>query len=224
MALPVEANIGETVKLWDANAAPVTTDATPPVFIPPCSRGDRTVQVRWSWTVAPTALSMILQRSDDNVTFASLGNAITDIGGRGQVTVTCSGFLRLYMTTNTGPGTYLTVEVSLTDKLVSGKLDQEIQVCKTTPIAVIPKNGTVFLTTAGVLAETLALPFPADDGKILNIVAITAQAHTVTTPANGVNGASTIMTWAAAVGNGLQLVAYKGSWWTVGTPRGITIT
>lgn len=95
--------------------------------------------------------------------------------------------------------------------------------------AIAIKSGTVFLTKAGVAAMTLALPtagLPSaggDDGKTLRIVGVTAQAHTVTTPAAGVNGANTTLTWTAAAGNSVELIAYNGSWYTA-TKTGVAVS
>src|ERR1700676_60534 len=55
-------------------------------------------------------------------------------------------------------------------------------------------SGVVYITKAGVAAMTLAAPtagLPAaggNDGQELTIVSTTANAHTVTTPANKING------------------------------------
>lgn len=80
------------------------------------------------------------------------------------------------------------------------------------------KNGVVLLGGATPTTATLALPTAGlqsaggDDGKILTIVGITAQAHTVTTPAAGINGASTTLTFQPAIGNAIQLMANNGTW------------
>lgn len=79
--------------------------------------------------------------------------------------------------------------------------------------------GVVAVTAAGVAALTLAVPVagPASaggqDGSQLTIVAITAQAHTVTTPVNGLNGTLHIATFGAAVGDAVTLTAYNGKWY-----------
>jgi hypothetical protein len=84
--------------------------------------------------------------------------------------------------------------------------------------AITIKEGSVYLNKGGVLAATLALPTAGaqsaggDDGKRLRIIAVTAQAHTVTTPAAGYNGASTISTAAGAIGNTMELEARNGTW------------
>lgn len=63
--------------------------------------------------------------------------------------------------------------------------------------------------------STLALPISgADDGKFLFIINITGNQSTVTTPANGLNGAGggTVITFDAGVGM-CMLVAQGGTWW-----------
>lgn len=90
--------------------------------------------------------------------------------------------------------------------------------------AIAMKDGTVFLNKAGVAVMTLPLPIPGvDDNKILEIVALTAQANTVTTPAAGLNATSTVATFGAAIGNNIRLRAYGGSWYVV-SQVGITLS
>lgn len=89
--------------------------------------------------------------------------------------------------------------------------------------------GTVILNSAGIdlctLAKPIAGPQPfGDDGKTVELIAATANAHVVTTPANGVNGSKHIITWTGAAGNNITLQAWNGSWYTVGTPNGVAIT
>lgn len=98
-------------------------------------------------------------------------------------------------------------------------------------------SGSVFVTTGQVDAMTLALPKagvytpsvpqsagdPRDDGKMILIVATTAFAHTVTTPAGGINKTLHILTFAAAVGNWVQLIAFQGTWYVIGS-LGVTIS
>lgn len=80
--------------------------------------------------------------------------------------------------------------------------------------AITIKNGKVLLNKAGVLAATLALPTAGtDDGKVLEIVSQTAQAHTVTTPATGIDGTHTIGTFGGAIGDSIRLIAEGGFWW-----------
>lgn len=93
--------------------------------------------------------------------------------------------------------------------------------------AITIKSGTVFLTKGSAAAITLAAPTATvDDGKRLLIVSTTAQAHTVTQTTPGINNGSTasdVGTFGAAIGNSIELVAYQGAWFTVGTPRGVTL-
>jgi hypothetical protein len=61
------------------------------------------------------------------------------------------------------------------------------------------------------LAMTLALPTVAQDGTQIFITAESAEAHTITTPANGINGAKHIVTFASR-GDGVVLEAVGGVW------------
>lgn len=87
-------------------------------------------------------------------------------------------------------------------------------------------RGTVLITKTGTLAAlTLAAPAVTDDGKVLTIVSTTALAHTVTNTSPGFNGggtASDVATFTAAAGNSMELVAYNGTWWTIGL-RNVTL-
>jgi hypothetical protein len=98
-----------------------------------------------------------------------------------------------------------------------------------TAAGAIQTFGTVLLKTGTAGAMTLALPAagaqPAgQDGVHLSIVALDAEAYVVTTPANGINGADDTMTWAAAIGNSIELIAYNGGWVTFLTSKGITLS
>ena len=85
-------------------------------------------------------------------------------------------------------------------------------------------TGSYFLINDGVDAATLALPNdPMDDGKIIRIVAGTAFAHTVTTPADGINGASTTLTFGGDAGDSVTLEAYAGTWWVLAL-NGVTVS
>jgi hypothetical protein len=73
-------------------------------------------------------------------------------------------------------------------------------------------SGTAAINGAAALAMTLAAPStPAQDGTKLFITAATAHAHTVTTPASGINGVHHIVTY-AAIGDGILLEAVNGTW------------
>jgi hypothetical protein len=97
--------------------------------------------------------------------------------------------------------------------------------------AIAVTQGTVFITDATAAALTLAAPVaglasagtPGNDGQRLTLISTTAAAHTVTTPASGINGTLHIATFAAAVGNSVELQAFGGSWYTVNV-KGVTIS
>jgi hypothetical protein len=78
--------------------------------------------------------------------------------------------------------------------------------------AIAIKSGTVMLTGAVAQAMTLAAPIAGtDDFKTVRIYSNGAYAHTVTTPALGLNGVHHIATFAAA-GDHIELTAYQGTW------------
>lgn len=79
-----------------------------------------------------------------------------------------------------------------------------------------PIPGLVILSAAGVVTATLAKPIiGTDDGKVMVIITTTAQAHTITTPANGLNGNKSVATFTATIGNYMFLVAFNGSWFVL---------
>jgi hypothetical protein len=100
-------------------------------------------------------------------------------------------------------------------------------------------DADVFVTRAGVDAMTLGTPLagdypagttvmqalgnPRDDGIRLFVFSTTAFAHTITTAANKINGNKLTATFAAAVGNWIELEAYNGIWWVRGS-LGVTLT
>jgi hypothetical protein len=92
--------------------------------------------------------------------------------------------------------------------------------------AITLKSGRAMLTGAGATAYTLVAPTAgADDFKQLEIVNQSGQAHTVTTPANAINGADDTATFAATVGATLRLFAYQGVWYApMATGNGITLS
>lgn len=99
-----------------------------------------------------------------------------------------------------------------------------------TAAGAIAVGGKAYLKTGAASAFTLAAPIagsPASggqDGYSMKIVAQDAFAYVVTTPALAINGADDTATFAAAVGNNIELEAMGGVWYTVGTPRGVTLT
>ncbi len=79
----------------------------------------------------------------------------------------------------------------------------------------IPVAGATYVINgAGALAMTLAAPTKAQDNMVLTIVAGTAHAHTVTTPANKINGADDTVTY-AAIGDNVVLRAINGIWMAI---------
>lgn len=85
--------------------------------------------------------------------------------------------------------------------------------------AIAEKEGTIVITKGSACALTLAAPTagaPAsggDDGKVLRVSSTTAFAHTVTCPANKINGNKAVSTFGAAVANFQVFVAYSGIWY-----------
>ena len=95
--------------------------------------------------------------------------------------------------------------------------------------AIQATQGVFHITKGSAAAYTLAAPVAGlptaggQDGYILRICAATAFAHVVTTPANGLNGNKHIATFAAAIGNGIELHA-KGGLWLVFANQGVTLS
>jgi hypothetical protein len=92
----------------------------------------------------------------------------------------------------------------------------------------IPFPGNVVVGSTGINAMTLVTPLAGpqpkgDDGKSIYILSNSAFAHTVTCPTNGIIGSKHLATWAAAIGNCIELRAYNGTWVPVAA-TGVTIT
>lgn len=89
--------------------------------------------------------------------------------------------------------------------------------------------GTVAITVAGVGVMTLPVPVAGpvsgggQDGSTLVIVDTTGHAHTVTTPANGINGTLHIATFGGTVGQAVEFKAYNGKWYAA-LLNGVTIS
>ena len=89
-------------------------------------------------------------------------------------------------------------------------------------------HGKVFITAAGVAALTLAAPVagsPANggnDGQELKIYDTTGHAHTITTPASGINGNHHIATSGGSAGDAITFTAYNGAWYC--NPAGTNFT
>lgn len=95
--------------------------------------------------------------------------------------------------------------------------------------AVSIPGGTVFITASGAAALTLAAPIagPASsgghDGLSISFISTTAEDHTVTTPANAINGSKHVGTFGGAIGDGFTLTAYNGVWY-VSWNNGVTLS
>lgn len=106
------------------------------------------------------------------------------------------------------------------------KLVQELTAAGAISVA---NGGQVLLKAGSAAAMTLAVPtagLPSaggQDGTELLIVALDAEAYTVTTPANGINGNKHIATFGGAVADAIRLVAYNGAWYAVEL-NGVTLT
>ncbi len=91
--------------------------------------------------------------------------------------------------------------------------------------AITIKSGKVIITKSSAAAITLADPTAdTDDGKTLEVISTTAQAHTVTI-AGGLNGAGSgadIGTFTTVVGNRFAVVAYNGKWYASGANVNVT--
>ena len=105
-----------------------------------------------------------------------------------------------------------------------GILEPPQTVAASGPITIC--TGTVFITAGSAAALTLPAPIAGApvsggmDGANLLIRSNTAYAHTVTTPTNGVNGASHIITFTGAAGNYINLTALNGSWYVTANLNG----
>ncbi len=75
------------------------------------------------------------------------------------------------------------------------------------PVAGAPNPPSGSAASLGITANG------GDDGKRVRIVTTKAHAHTVTTGNTKINGASNTITFAAAVGCMIELVAYGGQWY-----------
>lgn len=105
-----------------------------------------------------------------------------------------------------------------------GEMAQQVQLASASG-AITIKSGVVLLTKAGVAAMTLADPVAGlpeaggDDGKILEIVAVTANAHTVDNSAgsgfNAAGAGSDVGTFGGAKGDSLRVIAYGGDWFVL---------
>jgi hypothetical protein len=90
-------------------------------------------------------------------------------------------------------------------------------------------SGKVYINDTGAALLTLALPVAGpptpggaggNDGSRLTIISNTAHAHTVTVPANGINGSKHLVTF-ANVGDSVELECFGGGFLVAGTPTAV---
>ena len=75
-------------------------------------------------------------------------------------------------------------------------------------------RGAAVIFTAPAASLLLSAPRAGlDDGKELTIIDGSGYAHTVTTPANGINGAWNTITFGASIGDTVRLRARGGVWY-----------
>jgi hypothetical protein len=95
--------------------------------------------------------------------------------------------------------------------------------------AIAIKPGLVLLSKSTAGAYTLAAPRDGgqdeggQDGITMQIVASTAEAHVVTTPADALNSAFDTATYGGAIGNSMEITA-NGGVWIVRNLSGVTLT
>ena len=119
----------------------------------------------------------------------------------------------------------------VTELQIAVQLDEanNFAVAEYTSPGAIALGGRAFLKTGTAGAMTLALPRAGaqsaggQDGLRLTITALDAEAYTVTTPADGINGADDTATFGAAIGDSITLDAFGGTWLAT-TLTGVTLS
>jgi hypothetical protein len=127
-----------------------------------------------------------------------------------------------------GAGSTATIRVLIVQAVGVASLSQSGPATDSVTAAIVSgaiaiASGTVTLGSGGALTMTLATPAtPADDGKQIFIIAVTAHAHLVTTSANKIvtQGATGDKLTFAAVGDSVLLEAIGGLYYI----RDITAT
>ena len=91
-------------------------------------------------------------------------------------------------------------------------------------------QGIAIITKPGAAAAmTLAVPTPGlpanggNDGQTLSVLSTTAFPHTITTPANGINGAKRTLTF-TNVSDFAELKAYNGTWYVAVLSTGVALS
>ena len=84
--------------------------------------------------------------------------------------------------------------------------------------AIVIQPGVQLIVNAGVAALTLTQPKagPPDqggqDGLTMQFISTTAEAHTITTSAHGINGTDDTATFGGAIGDSITFKAFNGIW------------
>jgi hypothetical protein len=112
----------------------------------------------------------------------------------------------------------------VTELQIAVQLDEAnaLAVAEYTAAGAIALGGKAYLKTGTAGAMTLAQPLAGaqnaggNDGMVMKIIALDAEAYVVTTSANGINGNKDTATWTAAVGNNMTLEAFGGVWYATG--------
>lgn len=82
--------------------------------------------------------------------------------------------------------------------------------------AISIKNGIVTLSKGSAIAATLAAPAAGDNGKILTVYSLTAQAHTVTVTGSPATTGDDVATFTNTIGNSITWRAYNQKWYVMG--------
>jgi len=145
---------------------------------------------------------------------------------KGKITLAAAASAGDTVTTLTNASMAAARTFTIPDPGASAKFDLSAVEVESANGAIGIKQGLAALTKAGGAAMTLAAPTAGtDDGKVLRIVATTANAHTVTQTTPGFNNAGTsgdVGTFGGAVGDSLTVIAYNGVWYTLSI-RNVTL-
>jgi hypothetical protein len=148
-------------------------------------------------------------------------------GSRTVVSGNCPGLQAPSPTANVDSVQVLIYDAAANAWITGGSLD--LAAFTITASGAIPKNaGLALIGGSGVTAATLVAPVAGppgvgDDGLQIIVSCTTAHAHTLTTPANKINGGYDTVTF-AAVGDSITLQASGGVWYVVGAHGTATLS
>jgi hypothetical protein len=172
---------------------------------------------------APTVPLSIIERGETVVQIGAAvtpGQALTN-NAAGQAIPAGPGqpVLAIALDGNPNVGDFITATVTPPASYNQGDAVTHYIVAGAIPV----QTGCYGLGSAAALAMTLPAPTALQDGANLFITAETAHAHTITTPANGINGNKHICTFAAQ-GDALEVEAVGGVWNVRGLIGGAALT